>query len=354
MKILITGNLGYVGPVVVRHLRSSRPAALLTGMDAGYFADCVLDPSRPAETGIEQIFADVRNVQERQLVGIDAIVHLAGVSNDPIGNAFGDVTMQVNHEATVALATQAKRAGTRSFVFASSCSVYGYAEDGARSEGSAVNPLTAYAKSKIAAEEGLAGLADSTFRVTCLRFATACGMSPRLRLDLVLNDFVAHAVESGTIQILSDGSPWRPLIDVRDMARAIDWAIGRPESSGGAFLAVNAGSDEWNYQVKDLARAVAELLPGTSILINKDAQPDKRSYKVSFELFRRLAPGHQPAVGLAQSITDLRAGLERAGAASPEFRKERYIRLKTLVGLLEEGAIRPDLTWSRHVPAAVA
>jgi nucleoside-diphosphate-sugar epimerase len=346
MKVLITGNLGYVGPVVVRHLRAAEPEARIIGLDAGYFADRLLAPGSRPDPGVEQVFGDVRDVTETQLSGIGAIVHLAGISNDPIGNTFAGVTMRVNHEATVALAVKAKRAGVRSFVFASSCSVYGCAEDGARTEDSAVNPLTAYAKSKLAAEAGLAPLADRDFTVTSLRFATACGMSPRLRLDLVLNDFVAGAVQNREIRILSDGSPWRPLIDVRDMARAIDWAVSRSQTPGGAFIAVNAGSDEWNYQVKDLAAAVAGLIPGTSVLINKDAQPDSRSYRVSFERFRRLAPDHQPAVSLSQSIRDLRAGLEQAGAAAPGFDRDRFIRLKTLVGLVDQGLLQPDLTWS--------
>ena len=355
MNILVTGNLGYVGPGVVKQLRASYPEARLIGLDAGYFAGCLLDPASRTETDLEQILADVRDLPEQQLAGFAAIVHLAGISNDPIGDAFGDITMQVNHEATVALAAKAKRAGVQSFVFASSCSVYGCAEDGARTESSTANPLTAYAKSKLAAEGGLAAIAGCDFTVTCLRFATACGMSPRLRLDLVLNDFVASAVHNREIRILSDGSPWRPLIDVRDMARAIDWAISRPQAAGGPFLAVNAGSDEWNHQVRDLATAVAELIPGTSIRINKDAPPDKRSYKVSFELFRRLAPNYQPAVSLPQSIADLQKGLELAGAGTPEFQRDRFIRLKTLVGLVDEGLLHRDLTWSRHAPlAAVA
>jgi len=352
MNVLVTGNLGYVGPGVVGQLRASHAAARICGLDAGYFAGCLLNPDACPDVQVEQILADVRDLQERQLAGFTGVVHLAGISNDPIGNAFGDITAQVNHEATVALAAKAKRSGVRSFVFASSCSVYGFAEDGARTEQSTVNPLTAYAKSKLAAEGGLAELADRNFTVTCLRFATACGMSPRLRLDLVLNDFVASAVQDREIRILSDGSPWRPLIDVRDMARAIDWAVARPDEAGGPFLAVNAGSDARNYQVKDLVAAVAELIPGTSIRINKDAQPDKRSYKVSFELFRRLAPHHQPSVSLEQSIADLASGLELAGANRPEFQRERFIRLKTLVGLVAEGRLRRDLTWSRPFSAA--
>ena len=175
----------------------------------------------------------------------------------------------MNHRATVSLARAAKEAGASSFVFASSCSVYGLAEDGLRTEESETGPLTAYATSKLLAERDLAELADETFAVTSLRFATACGMSDRLRLDLVLNDFVAGAHAFREITLLSDGTPWRPLIHVRDMARAIDWALERPADHGGAFLALNTGSDEWNYQIRQLADAVASIVPGVEVSVRR-------------------------------------------------------------------------------------
>jgi len=350
MNILVTGNLGYVGPCVIARLRAAFPGARLIGLDAGYFADALLDPvSLPDQRPDEQILDDVRNFPERRLAGITSVVHLAGISNDPIGNQFEDATRQVNYEATVALAANARRAGATSFVFASSCSVYGFAEDGARTESSAVNPLTAYARSKYSAECALARLAGGDFSITCLRFATACGSSPRLRLDLVLNDFVATAVATGTIRILSDGTPWRPLIDVSDMARAIEWAIARPAADGGEFLAVNAGSNQWNYQVKDLAAGVAAALPGTTIHVNPDAQPDKRSYRVSFDLFRRLAPQHQPVATLNGTIAELVSVLDRAGARSADFDRDRYVRLQALLALKERGLLDAGM---RRIPAA--
>src|SRR5581483_1059581 len=180
----------------------------------------------------------------------------AALSNDPMGNRYEEVTLEINYRASVELARRAKRAGVRSFAFASSCSVYGTADSGPRNEKSEVNPLTAYARSKVMTEADLERLADDSFTVTALRFATACGMSDRLRLDLVLNDFVAGAVASGKITILSDGTPWRPLINVEDMARAFEWAVGRPSTNGGSFVVVNTGSNRWNYQVRDLAEAV--------------------------------------------------------------------------------------------------
>ncbi|TPG49933.1 NAD(P)-dependent oxidoreductase [Roseomonas nepalensis] len=350
MRILITGNMGYVGPVLVRHLRQRFPDATLLGFDSGLFAHCLTMPAGTGpvpETLLDaQHFGDVRNVPDAVFEGVDAVVHLAAVSNDPMGNRFEAVTEAINQEASLRVAEQAHRAGVRAFVFASSCSVYGFAEGGARRETDAVNPLTAYARSKIGTEEGLRQRDLPGMAVTCLRFATACGMSDRLRLDLVLNDFVAGALGSGTVSVLSDGTPWRPLIDVRDMARAIEWAIQRrPEDEGGPFLVVNAGSDERNHTVRELAEAVAGAIPGTEVSINKDAPPDKRSYQVDFSLFRKLAPEHQPQETLDRSIAGLLAGLRGMGFADPNFRESPFIRLKTLAALLESGRLGTDLTW---------
>jgi nucleoside-diphosphate-sugar epimerase len=350
MKILITGNMGYVGPVVVRHLREAFPAAYLAGVDTGYFAACLTGQGVLPESLLDvQYFSDVRALPDECLSGVDAIVHLSAISNDPMGKAFEAVTMEINHAASIEIARKAKRAGVTSFVFASSCSVYGFAAEGARDETALVNPLTAYARSKVSTEDDLRELADDDFKVTCLRFATACGMSPRLRLDLVLNDFAAGALASGKITILSDGTPWRPLINVKDMARAIEWAIVRSSDEGGTFLVINTGSDEWNYQVKDLAVAVERLIPNVSISINENAQPDKRSYKVDFSLFRRLAPRHQPVHDLETTIQELRAGLEAIGFADAEFRESRLIRLKALENLRRSGHLTEDLYWNSLV-----
>jgi nucleoside-diphosphate-sugar epimerase len=346
LSILITGNMGYVGPNVVRHLRQSRPQARLIGYDTGYFANALTSPLEFPERQLDaQLFGDVRSVPESVFGGVDAVVHLAAISNDPMGKAFEKVTHEVNHAASVAIAQKAKKAGARAFVFASSCSVYGFAEDGARTENSSVNPLTAYARSKVATENDLKGLADGNFKVSCLRFATACGMSPRLRLDLVLNDFVASALASKRIEILSDGSPWRPLINTKDMARGIDWAIGRAPDNGGKFLVVNVGSDDWNYQVKDLASAVQRQMPGLEVSINKDAQPDKRSYKVDFSLFKKLAPQHQPVLDLAATVRELKEGLEAIGFGDAHFRESRLVRLKMLNSLKSSGYLGDDLYW---------
>jgi nucleoside-diphosphate-sugar epimerase len=340
--------MGYVGPPVVNQLRCSDPDGILVGLDIGYFGNCITGSTMLPECRMNlHYFGDIRTFPNEALKGVDAVVHLAGISNDPIGNRFEEVTQDINHRASIDLAKKAKKAGVKSFVFASSCSMYGAAEDSARTEQSPLNPLTAYAKSKVLTEKDLEPLAGEGFKITCLRFATACGWSDRLRLDLVLNDFVAGAVASGRITILSDGTPWRPLINVKDMARAIDWAIAREVSSGGEFLAVNVGSDEWNYQVKDLAEAVAKVIPGTVITINKNAQPDKRSYKVNFDLFKKLAPGHQPKVSLQESILELKEGLESIGFKDSEFRNSKYMRLTILTQLQEQGLLNEKLQWTK-------
>lgn len=344
MKILVTGNMGYVGPAVVAELAERHPGATLVGLDMGYFAHLLTAPSILPECRVHvQHFADVRRPPAGLLDGVDGVVHLAAISNDPMGKEFEEVTLEINHRASVALAEAAKAAGARRFVFASSCSMYGSAGDDARTEESSLNPLTAYARSKVMTERDLARLASEAFQVTSLRFSTACGMSPRLRLDLVLNDFVAAALATGRITVLSDGTPWRPLIHVADMARAVAWALGR--ETGGAFLPVNVGSDGWNYQIRDLAQAVARELPGVDVSINTEAPPDKRSYAVDFGLYRRLAPHHQPRVDLAGAVRDLAMGLRAMGFKDPQFRNSRLMRLKALTGLREEGRLDEGLRW---------
>ena len=346
MNILITGNMGYVGPEVVKYLRARHPDATLHGFDNAYFAHCLTGPPALPERHLdEQFYGDVRHIS-LDLTKYDAVVQLAAISNDPMGNRYQAVTLDINQNTTVSLAQASAAAGVKNFVFASSCSVYGIADGAARKETDPLNPITAYAKSKIGAERELAAI-DTGMVVTCLRFATACGMSDRLRLDLVLNDFVACALGQGQITVLSDGSPWRPLIDVADMARAFDWAIDRPAEAGGRYLAINAGSDDRNYQVKDLANAVAHSVPGTGVSINTSAPVDSRSYKVDFALFRSLAPNHQPVVSLDQSIQNLIAGLRAMNFKDTDFRSSGLMRLKVLQDHIDSGRLNENLDWKQ-------
>jgi nucleoside-diphosphate-sugar epimerase len=345
VRILVTGNMGYVGSVLVKHLRERQPKSELIGYDAGFFGHCLTSRTVLPETCVDrQVFGDVRDLPAALLEGVTGVVHLAAVSNDPMGNRFERATDDINHLASARLARLACDAGVRSFVFASSCSIYGAAGNAPRVEDDPANPLTAYARSKIATEKDLTA-SDGQMTVTCLRFATACGMSDRLRLDLVLNDFVACALASNEISVLSDGTPWRPLIDVADMALAIEWALLRGPDSGGRHLVVNTGSDEWNYTVRDLATAVQAAIPGVTVSINTDAPPDKRSYRVDFGLFRRLAPEHQPRVSLEASVNRLVGGLRALDFADREFRSSQLVRLQTLSSLIADGSLSNDLRW---------
>lgn len=344
MKILITGNLGYVGSELTKILRNTFPESTLVGYDIGYYSKNVTTNLTVPEIYLNrQIYGDVREFPEDLLKGFDTVVQLAAISNDPIGNKFEKVTFEVNHEAVVNIAKKAKKQGVKNVVFASSCSVYGFAEESARTEQSEVGPITAYAKSKVFAERDLKNLADDNFKITCLRFATACGMSDRLRLDLVLNDFVAGALASNEITILSDGTPWRPLINVRDMARAIIWAHLRKPEESGKFLIVNTGSNEWNYQIKELAEKIHHILPEIKVSINKDAQPDKRSYRVSFDQFKKLAPDFQPGYNLETTIKELVAGLKAIDFRDKNFRKSRLMRLNVINELLDKQILNDKL-----------
>lgn len=347
MKVLIIGNMGYVGPGVVAQLRKTYPDAELVGYDIGYFSSKLTNVDFLPEAKLSrQVFGDVRSFNDDLLDGVDAVVYLAAISNDPMGAKFEEITYDVNYRSAIKVAKVAKTKGVKNFVFASSCSIYGAADDNAKVETDKLNPLTAYAKSKVMAENDLEPLADENFIVTACRFATACGYSNRLRLDLVVNDFVAGAVISKEITILSDGSPWRPLINVLDMARAIEWGITRPSSNGGQFLAVNTGSNVWNYQVKDLAYAIAEIIPDVEVSVNKDAPADKRSYKVNFDLYRSLAPDHQPVYDLKTSIKDLYDNLSLMEFKDENFRESQFMRLKVLDRLQSRNYLNDQLAWN--------
>lgn len=343
MNILIIGNLGYVGPLVIDHLSKKEKGHTLYGYDLGFFIgnETVRNKMLPESKLKAQFFGDVRNFDTSLLKNMDVVVYLAAISNDPMGNVFEKPTLEINQHCAVKIANEAKKARVKHFVFASSCSVYGLADSKPRDESSEVNPLTAYAKSKVNAEIDLKGLAGDAFAITCLRFATACGFSSRLRLDLVLNDFVASAIANKKIEILSDGTPWRPLIDVKDMARAIEWAIVRGNDPN--YIVVNAGSNDWNYQVVDLAKAVQKVIPGIEISVKQNAQPDNRSYKVDFSLFKKIAADYYPANSLETTIKELAEGLQSINFGDADFRNSHLIRLKTLNALLNKEVLNQQL-----------
>ncbi|MDR0950810.1 MAG: SDR family oxidoreductase [Candidatus Ancillula sp.] len=371
MKILITGNMGYVGPAVIKRLREEySPKAELIGLDTGYFAHSLTDSLVLPETLLnQQIFADVRDIDQdflvdNDLTDLDAVVWLAAISNDVMGELNPDLTKQINYLSAVNLAKLLKENAQKlnkqvSFTFASSCSVYGdgsgsgFDKDGNKlpvDENSEVNPLTAYAKSKRETEIALEPLADSTLKVTCLRFATACGMSDRLRLDLMLNDFAAGAVTEKEITVLSDGSPWRPIIATEDMAGGVAYAIQRSnlDEKGGDYLVVNIGSNDWNYQVKDFANMCGEAVDRTKVSINSAAEPDKRSYRVNFDKFTSLADKkYLPQETLQTAVEKLRDGIQNTPTIDTNYRTSKYMRINTLKGHIKEGRIDQNLRWIR-------
>lgn len=343
-RILIVGNLGYIGPVLVKYIKSVDPCCKIIGLDTGYFSGCLVDPYAFFDNQLdEQIYVDVRKTDYELLPYVDVVIYLAAISNDPMGSFYEVPTLEINHKAAIDFAKFYKARGTKSFVFASSCSVYGAGGDAAKTECDPLNPLTAYARSKINAEIDLEKLVDKDFFVTCLRFATACGASPRLRLDLVLNDFVANALLKKEIEILSDGMSWRPLIDVEDMCKAIWWAKDR--RSDQYFLTLNTGFDSWNYRIKDLAVAVSQELKGVHVRINRSAPPDRRSYLVDFSLYKKLAPSNQSHKSLSAAIYEIIENIQLSQFRSNDIRQSHLIRLNTLKKLQERGLLDDFLYW---------
>tara|TARA_B100001057_G_scaffold474657_1_gene540462 strand:- start:68 stop:1102 length:1035 start_codon:yes stop_codon:yes gene_type:complete len=340
MRILVVGNMGYVGSVLVPYLRKVYPKSSIVGLDIGYFSEKIIDQSNPEDNLDDQIILDLREITQSYLIGFDVVINLAAISNDPMGKEFEIATEEINFLAGIKLAKLSKEADVKKFIFASSCSVYGEGLDNSKSELDKVNPLTEYAKSKINTEIELSKLATSNFLIKSLRFSTACGFSPRLRLDIVLNDFVASSLKKKEINILSDGNPWRPLIHVEDMARAIHWSI--EDSNKEVYQVLNVGSLEGNYQVKDLAEAIKKIIPDTKININKDASPDKRTYKVDFSSFNHLAKGFQPIFSLEDSVNDLIKNIKLYKLDRKNIKSSEFIRLKAL-----KESIRNNLIDSR-------
>jgi nucleoside-diphosphate-sugar epimerase len=345
-SILIIGNLGYIGSVLTPFLRSKYPDAFLSGFDIGYFAGCVFSPLELSDHQLnEQIYGDVRDFDYGLLDGVDYVIYLAAISNDPMGSVYANETRHINALSAVNIAEEAKVRGVKSFTFASSCSIYGSGGDSIRTEDSEVQPLTAYAKSKVEGENLLRPIADKGFSITCLRFATACGASPRLRLDLVLNDFVVSAIVNKKIEILSDGTPWRPLIALEDMCEALDWGSRRPVQDAEPFLAVNAGFNSWNFTVIDLANLVATEIGDIEIKINPNALVDKRSYKVSFDRYGHYSGNIISKKSVQEEIALLRSVVENSQFFDKNFRESNFMRLKVLRSQRGEGRLSDQLTW---------
>lgn len=346
MKVVVSGNLGYVGPAVIAEIRRSIRSVELVGVDPGWFSSRIAIDGRVPESLLDvQVFRDVRDLSSDDLKGVDAVVHLAAVSNDPMGQTYERATEDINHAASVSLAIKAKEAGVGHFIFASSASVYGVATE-ICNETSALTPQTAYARSKVASEKDLESLADSRFMVTCLRFSTACGWSPRVRLDLVLNDFVAGALIDGEIRLISDGSPLRPLIATTDMARAICGTVLREfKTAREPFEAVNIGSDDWNFSIGDLARRVGKRLGDLPVVLGDKGGADTRSYALDFTKFREMLPAWQPQATLESTIDELSENLQSVFGRSTASTRASFVRLKTLDSLRGTNFLDQDLRW---------
>ena len=332
MRVLVTGHLGYLGPAVVAALL--RAGHQVVGLDSGLFAECALEdlPALPA------IQRDLRDVEADELRGFDAVAHLAALSNDPLGFLNPALTHEINASATVRLAERARDAGVGRFVFSSSCSVYGEAAEDWVGEDTPPRPLTPYAESKVAAERGLAALAGDSFCVVSLRNATAFGYSPRLRTDLVVNDLVANAYLNAEIRLNSDGSAWRPLVHVQDIAQAFALALEAPAAAVNGAV-VNVGAQAQNYTVMEVAQTVAALVPGAQLRIAPNAGPDRRSYRVRFDAVGRLLPAFRCQYDLRTGIEDLLANIRRVGLTSAAG----GIRLAHLQRLQQSGRVDASL-----------
>jgi nucleoside-diphosphate-sugar epimerase len=340
MKVLLTGHHGYIGSVCAPLLAEAGHEVV--GLDTLFYRDCDL-ASAPGRSTAE-LLLDVRDVRPEQLQGFDAVVHLAALSNDPIGDFSPELTREINFGATVSLARAAREAGVGRFVFFSSCSMYGAAADEAVDESAPLKPLSAYAESKVRSEEALADLARPGFAAVSLRNATAYGVSPRLRVDLVLNNLVGWAHTTGKVRIMSDGTPWRPLIHIEDMSRTALAALEAPEEliRGEAF---NVGRDSENYQVRQLGDIVQEVVPGSVVEYAGTGDPDPRSYRVSFAKLARAFPDLELSWTARTGAEQLARAYRAANLDLAEFESDRFIRLKRLRLLLERGDLDSTLRW---------
>jgi nucleoside-diphosphate-sugar epimerase len=342
MKVLVTGHHGYIGAVTAPFLAATGHTVL--GLDTLFYDGC--DLGTDGDRGdVQTIRRDVRDVSETDLDGVEAVVHLAGLSNDPLGDLDPGLTREINLDATIRLARTAKETGTGVFVFASSCSMYGAAADGeAVTEDAPLRPLTPYAESKARAEEALLALTDESFAPVFMRNATAYGVSPRMRVDLVLNNLVGWAHTTGAVRILSDGTPWRPLVHVEDIARATAAILAAPADRvrGQAF---NVGVDSENYQVRDLAEIVRQTVGDCTVEYGGTGDPDARSYRVDFGRFARAFPKAELVWTARLGAQEILDAYRAAALSREDFEGDRYTRLKRLKLLLDRELLDSELRW---------
>lgn len=348
MLVLITGNLGYIGAAMAPMM--AEEGFEVVGLDSDLYRRCTFgEPPWPMAT----LRKDVRDVRVDDLIGIDAICHLAGLSNDPLGYMDPRLTYEINYEASVALAAKAKEAGVRRFVFSSSCSNYGAGGDDFLDETSPFNPVTPYGESKVLAEQALAEMADEEFSPTFLRNATAYGVSSRLRFDLVLNNLVAWAHTTGKIMLKSDGAPWRPIVHIEDIARAFMAVLRAPRElvHNEAF---NVGRTEENFRIRDLAEMVGEIAPGCEVSFADGASADTRCYRVNCDKIRRKIPGFEPRWTARAGVRQLIEAYKRVGLRLDEFEGPRYQRIGHIRKLMAEGVLDANLRVRHQYAGAAA
>ncbi|HTJ35960.1 MAG TPA: SDR family oxidoreductase [Dactylosporangium sp.] len=340
MRVLVTGHDGYIGSVLVPILREAGHEVV--GLDTGLFADCVIGPA-PEE--VKTLRVDLRDVEPEHVTGFDAVIHLAALCNDPLGNLNPDLTYDVNHRSTVRLARAAKAAGVQRFLFSSSCSLYGKGEDDTPlDENAGFQPVTPYGESKILSEQGLLELADDDFSPVFLRNSTAYGFSPRLRGDLAVNDFVAHALLTGKVVLLSDGMAWRPLIHIEDISAAF-LALMEVDRGRVHAKAYNIGRTSENYLIRDVANLVAEAVPGSEPTFAEGAGADLRNYRVTCDLIEREIPEFQPKWNVKLGVEQLVEAYRRHGLTIEDFRSEKHQRIKRIQALMAAGKLDNELRW---------
>ena len=346
MKVLVTGHKGYIGTIMVPMLLDAGHSVV--GLDSDLFQQCSFDDA--SLRSIPEIDKDVRDVEVSDLDDFEAVIHLANLSNDPLGNLNPDLTFEINHRASVRLAELAKEAGVSRYLFSSSCSLYGAAGEDYVDETADFNPVTPYGHAKVMAEEDIRRLADDSFSPVYLRNSTAYGMSPRLRFDLVLNNLVAWAVSEGKILIKSDGSPWRPIVHIEDISRAFLAMLDVPRDHihNEAF---NVGRTSENYQIREIAEIVGEVVPDCTVEFAEGASPDKRSYRVSFEKIADRIPAFKPVWDARAGVEEVYRALKDRNVTADDFEGPRFRRIAHIKRLLAAGDLGDDLRW---VPAAMS